>query len=82
MDHVSLDGAGADNGHLDDQIIEGPRFQPGQHGHLGPAFHLEDPDGIGLAQHVKDLRNLLGHVGNVGDHRPVRQGGQHGEALA
>ena len=41
MDHVTLDGAWPDNGHFNDQIIKPSGLQPGQHGHLGPALHLQ-----------------------------------------
>ncbi|MNQ36084.1 hypothetical protein D3C85_495960 [compost metagenome] len=51
MDHVALDGTGPDDGHLDDQIIEGARLDPRQHGHLGAAFDLEDAQGVGLSDH-------------------------------
>jgi len=43
MDHVTLDWAGPDDRHLNDQIIEGARLDPRQHGHLGAALDLEDP---------------------------------------
>jgi hypothetical protein len=41
VDHVALDGAGADDRDLDHQIIEGARPHPGQEVHLRPAFHLK-----------------------------------------
>ena len=52
MHHAALDGAGADDGDLDHQIIEFPRPHPRQEIHLRPAFHLEHPHRIGAAQHV------------------------------
>src|SRR5690606_32067036 len=41
VDHVALDRTGPDDGRLDDQIIEGARLDPRQHGHLGAALDLE-----------------------------------------
>src|SRR5690606_24399392 len=52
VDHVALDRAGADDGDLDDEVVEGARAQPREHRHLGPALDLEHADGVGLAQHV------------------------------
>ena len=43
MDRTSLDRAGADEGDLDDEVVEAARPQPGQRGHLRPALDLEDP---------------------------------------
>ena len=51
MDHIALDGTGPDQGHFHHQIVEFSRFQPGQHGHLGPGLHLEDAHGVSPAQH-------------------------------
>ena len=55
VDHIALDRPGADNRHLDHQIIEAARAQPRQHVHLRPAFDLEHPQRIALAQHVVNL---------------------------
>ena len=44
MDHVALDRAGADDRHLDHQVVEVARLEARQHGHLGPALDLEDAD--------------------------------------
>ena len=52
MHHVALDGAGPDNGHLNDQIVEAARPQPRQHRHLGAGFDLEDPHRVGRTDHV------------------------------
>ena len=52
VDHVALDGAGAHDGDLDDEVVEAARLQPGQHVHLRPAFDLEHADRVGAAQHV------------------------------
>ena len=48
MHHVALDRAGAHDGDLDDEIVEGPRLQPRQHVHLRPALDLEHADRVGL----------------------------------
>ena len=52
MHHVALDGAGPDNGHLNDQIVEATRPQPRQHRHLGAGFDLKDAHGVGRTDHV------------------------------
>ena len=82
VDHVALDGAGPDDGDLDHQVVEAPGLQARQHGHLGPALHLEDAHGVRPAQHVVDLRDLLGDLGDVGQPGPVRPGRDHLEGLA
>ena len=52
MHHVALDGAGSDNGHLNDQIVEAAGPQPRQHRHLGTGFDLEDPHRVSRTDHV------------------------------
>ena len=42
--HVALDGAGADDGDLDDEVVELARAQARQHVDLRAAFHLEHAD--------------------------------------
>ncbi len=64
VDGVALNGPGPDEGHLDRQVVEATRFDPGQGPHLGPALDLEDPDRVGPAQEVVD-RWLLGQLGQV-----------------
>ena len=64
MDRPSLDRSGADEGDLDDEVVETARSQPGQRGHLRPALHLEEPNRVTAAQHVVD-RILLGDHGEV-----------------
>ena len=54
--HVALDRAGADDGHLDDQIVEFARAHARQEIHLRPAFHLKHPHRIRVAQHVVNDR--------------------------
>jgi hypothetical protein len=41
MDHVALDRPWADDGDLDDEIVERPRLHPRQHRHLGATLNLE-----------------------------------------
>ena len=51
---AALDRAGADQRDLDDQVVELPRLQPGQGGHLRAGLHLEHPDRVGPLQHRVD----------------------------
>src|SRR5699024_3467678 len=53
VNNPSLDGSGAHNGNLDDQVIIGGWLQAGEHAHLRPGLYLEYPDRIGLADHVE-----------------------------
>ncbi len=55
VDHIALDRAWANDGDFDGDVVEFARLEPGQHGHLRPAFDLEDTDRIGLADHVVGL---------------------------
>ncbi len=80
MDHVALDRTRAHDGDLHHQVVELAGLESGQHRHLRPALHLEDPDGIGLAEHLVDLWIVLRDVGDVSDLRPVLQERQHLEA--
>ena len=60
VNRVALDRAGPDDRDLDDEVVEVGRLRLRQGLHLGPAFDLEDPDGIGCLEHREDLRHLLG----------------------
>ena len=71
MHHVALDRARPDDRHLDDEVVEFPRLEARQHRHLRPALHLEDADGIGLAQHVVDGVAVVGAVLRDGGERQV-----------
>ena len=69
MHRPTLDRTGADERHLDNQVVERARLQAGQRGHLGPALDLEDTDGVGATDHLVDVV-LLGdlrqfHLGPV-----------------
>ena len=58
MHHVALDRSGADDGHLDDEIVEVLRLEPGQHAHLRAGFHLEDAHAVGVLEHRVGVRVL------------------------
>ena len=58
MDHVALDRAGADDRHLDDEVVEILRAKARQHGHLRAALDLEDAERIGAPEHAVDGRVL------------------------
>ena len=62
MHHVALDRAGANDGDLDDEIVEFLRSQSRQHRHLRAALHLEHADGVGLRQHRVDFIRVGGAV--------------------
>ena len=64
---TALDRARPDQRDLDDQVVELPRAQPRQGGHLRPGLHLEHAHRVRLAQHLVDGRVLL----RDGGHRPV-----------
>ncbi len=71
VDHIPLNRAGADDGDLDDQIVEGARLDAGQHRHLGAALDLEDPDRVRLADHGVGRRILGRDRGQVEGHSLV-----------
>ena len=52
--HLPHDGPGADDGHLDHDVVEIPGAQAGQAGHLRPALHLEHAHGVGLLERGVD----------------------------
>ena len=52
MNHVTLNGAGTNDGDLDDKVVECARPETRQHVHLGPAFDLEHTETVAFAQHV------------------------------
>ena len=62
MNHVALDGAGANDGNFDHQVVEPGRLQTRQHGHLRPGLHLEDPGTVRLLQHCVGLGVFRRHV--------------------
>ncbi len=52
MHHLPDDRSGADDRHLDDEIVEALRPHARQGRHLRAALDLEDADGVGGAQHA------------------------------
>ena len=62
MNHVPLDGPRTHDRHLDHQIVERGRLQPGKHRHLRAALDLEHADRVRLLDHAVDPRILRGHV--------------------
>ena len=56
MHRAALDRPGSDQCHFHHQVIEHPRFQARQGGHLGTGLHLEHPHRIGALQHLVDAR--------------------------
>ena len=65
VDHAALDRPGADDGHLDHQVVELLRLEPGQHRHLRPRLDLEHADGIGPADHRVGRRVFAGNAGEA-----------------
>ncbi len=61
---TALDRAGADQRHLDHEVVELARLEPRQRGHLGPRLDLEHADGVGPAEHGVDVV-VLGDGGQV-----------------
>jgi len=54
VDGVALDRTGANDRHLDHEVVERARLDTRQRRHLRARLHLEDADGVGLAQQVID----------------------------
>ena len=79
VDAAALDGAGADQGHLHDEVEELPRPQPGQRGQLRARLDLEHPDGVGAGEHVVD--GLLRHVNFPQPHLPAAMLGHQVDAV-
>ena len=59
MNHITLNGSGAHNRHLNHKIIKGARAEAWQHVDLGAAFDLKDADAIAFAQHIIHTRVFL-----------------------
>jgi len=58
--HVALDRPGADQRHLDHQVVEAARLEARQRVHLRAALHLEDADRVGATEVV--VHGLVGRV--------------------
>src|SRR5271170_1350476 len=51
MHHIALDRAWPDDRNLDNQVIEGARFEPREHRHLRTTFDLKRAERVRLADH-------------------------------
>ena len=60
VDGVALNGPWADEGDLDDDVVERLGTQTGQGGHLRARLDLEDPDRVRSSEQPVDGRILLG----------------------
>src|SRR5689334_19580800 len=54
VNHAPLNRPRANNGYLDDEIVEAARFHARQHGHLRAALDLENANRVGLTNGVID----------------------------
>lgn len=50
VDGAALDGAGADEGDFNDDVVEAGGFESGQGGDLGAGFDLEYTDSVGCLE--------------------------------
>ena len=78
MHHFSDDGAGADDGDLDDEVVEAVGAVARERGHLRAAFDLEHADGVGALEDFVDF-GIFGEVGEVDGVAVVL--GDEGEAI-
>src|SRR6202011_4087063 len=62
MDHVTLDGSGAYNGNLDNEVVITLRFQARQHRHLCARLDLEHPDSVGAGHHPVNSLIFVGKM--------------------
>ena len=65
IQHLAHDRAGPDDGHLHHDVVETLRPEARQAGHLRAAFHLKQPDGVGVLQRVVDQRIVLRQMRQV-----------------
>ncbi len=68
VDHAAGDGTGAHNAHLDHQVVEAPRLEAREHGHLCATFDLEHAHRVGSGNATEDR----GIVGGYGGHAQCR----------
>ena len=61
--HIPLDRPRPHDRHLDDEVVEAARPEPGQHAHLRPALDLENSHRIGPRDHLVNGRILGGNRG-------------------
>ena len=65
VDHPPDDRPGADDRHLDHQVVEALGLHARQRRHLRAALHLEDAHGVGRPQHAVDLWVVRRQVGEL-----------------
>ncbi len=65
MYHITLNGAGTNNGDLNDEVVEFCGLQAWQHRHLRPAFNLEGAKRIGLLDHFEGCRIIIRHGSEI-----------------
>ena len=65
MHHLPDDRPRPDDRDLDDEIVEAGRLEPRQRRHLRARFHLEQPDRVGLLQHLVHDRVIGRQVRHV-----------------
>ncbi len=65
VDEVAHDGAGADDGDLDRDIVKGLGLHDGEGGHLGAGLDLEGAHGVGAAEEGEGFRVAFGDAGEV-----------------
>ena len=65
--HATGDGPGPNDADFDHQVVVVLGLEPRQHGHLRPAFDLENPDGCRLPDHCEGF----GVVGGNGGHGQI-----------
>jgi hypothetical protein len=71
VDGVALDGAGPDDGDLDDQVVERLRAALGQRLHLRPRLDLEDAHRVRRLDHGEDLGDVLRQAVEIDAHAAV-----------
>ena len=72
MDHITLNGAGPDDRHLDHKIIKRSWPHARQEIHLCPALDLKNAQTVCLAEHVIDDRILGRESGKTVFHTVVQ----------
>lgn len=87
VDEVPDDGAGADDGDLDGEVIEDGGLHDGEGGHLGAGFDLEGADGVGFLEEgvgggvvFWEGGEIDGFAALVAEADGVFHGGEHAEA--
>ena len=65
MHHLADDRPRPDDRDLHHEVVEAGRLEAGQRRHLRPRLHLEQPDGVGLLQHLIDDRIVRRQVREI-----------------